>query len=75
MSMEDLGILANRLIADYPTFYPLFAEEEFPFDGRVPSNSRNRNPVLFRTIQRGSDPIDSYGSVLAISVVPAHRSS
>ncbi len=46
MSMEDLGILANRLITDYPTFYPLFAEEEFAFDGRVPSNSRNRNPVL-----------------------------
>ena len=46
MSMEDLGILANRIITDYPTFYPLFAETEFLFDGRVPSNSRNRNPVL-----------------------------
>ena len=46
MSMEDLGILADRLITDFPTFYPLFAEMEFPFDGRVPSNSRNRNPVL-----------------------------
>jgi len=46
MSMEDLGILANRLILDFPTFYPLFAETEFEFDGRVPANSRNRNPVL-----------------------------
>ncbi len=46
MSMEDLGILANRLITDFPTFYPLFAEMDFPFDGRVPSNSSNRNPVL-----------------------------
>jgi D-alanyl-D-alanine carboxypeptidase (penicillin-binding protein 5/6) len=46
MSMEDLGILADRLITDFPTFYPLFAETEFPFDGRVPSNSQNRNPVL-----------------------------
>ena len=46
MSMEDLGILANRLILDFPTFYPLFAETEFAFDGRVPANSRNRNPVL-----------------------------
>ena len=46
MSMEDLGSLANRLILDFPTFYPLFAETEFPFDGRVPSNSSNRNPVL-----------------------------
>lgn len=46
MSMEDLGILATRLITDFPTFYPIFAEEEFPFDGRVPSNAGNRNPVL-----------------------------
>lgn len=46
MSMEDLGILADRLIADYPTYYPLFAETEFAFDGRVPSNSQNRNPIL-----------------------------
>lgn len=53
MSMEDLGILANRLITDFPTFYPLFAETEFPFDGRVPSNSSNRNPVL--TLGLGAD--------------------
>lgn len=46
MSMEDLGILADRLIADYPTFYTLFSETEFAFDGRVPSNSQNRNPLL-----------------------------
>ncbi|HEV8034864.1 D-alanyl-D-alanine carboxypeptidase family protein [Yoonia sp.] len=46
MSMEDLGILSDRLITDFPTFYPLFAETDFPFDGRVPSNSSNRNPVL-----------------------------
>lgn len=46
MSMRDLGILADRLITDFPTFYPLFAEEVFPFDGRVPANSQNRNPLL-----------------------------
>ncbi|SEQ56086.1 D-alanyl-D-alanine carboxypeptidase (penicillin-binding protein 5/6) [Loktanella sp. DSM 29012] len=46
MSMRDLGILAERLIVDFPTFYPIFAEQEFLFDGRVPSNSRNRNPIL-----------------------------
>ncbi len=46
MSMRDLGILADRLITDFPTFYPLFAETEFLFDGRVPSNSQNRNPIL-----------------------------
>ncbi len=53
MSMEDLGILADRLITDFPTFYPLFAEMEFPFDGRVPSNSNNRNPIL--AMGRGAD--------------------
>jgi D-alanyl-D-alanine carboxypeptidase (penicillin-binding protein 5/6) len=46
MSMRDLGLLSDRLITDYPTYYPLFAEREFAFDSRVPSNSRNRNPVL-----------------------------
>lgn len=46
MSVRDLGILAERLIRDFPTFYPLFAEEEFAFDNRVPANSQNRNPIL-----------------------------
>lgn len=46
MSMRDLGTLANRLITDYPTFYPLFAERTFDFDGRAPANSNNRNPLL-----------------------------
>lgn len=46
MSARDLGILANRLILDFPTFYPLFAEEEFDYDGEHPANTRNRNPLL-----------------------------
>lgn len=46
MSMRDLGLLADRLITDYPTYYPLFSETEFAFDGRAPANSRNRNPIL-----------------------------
>lgn len=46
MSMRDLGILADHLIKDYPTFYPIFSEQEFLFDGRVPSNTQNRNPIL-----------------------------
>lgn len=53
MSMRDLGTLADRLIADYPTYYPLFAETEFAFDGRAPANSRNRNPLL--TLGIGAD--------------------
>lgn len=46
MSMRDLGILADRLIKDFPTYYPLFNERQFAFDGRAPSNTRNRNPLL-----------------------------
>ena len=46
MSMRDLGTLADHLITDFPTFYPIFSEQEFLFDGRVPSNSQNRNPIL-----------------------------
>jgi serine-type D-Ala-D-Ala carboxypeptidase (penicillin-binding protein 5/6) len=46
MSVRDLGILASRIITDFPEFYPLFAEKEFEFDGRAPSNTKNRNPLL-----------------------------
>lgn len=46
MSMRDLALLANRLISDFPNFYPLFSEREFAFDGRAPQNTRNRNPLL-----------------------------
>ena len=46
MSMRDLGTLADHLITDFPTYYPLFAETEFTFDGRSPSNVNNRNPLL-----------------------------
>ena len=46
MSMRDLAILANRLILDFPEYYPMFAETEFKFDGRAPQNTRNRNPLL-----------------------------
>jgi len=46
MSVHDLAILADRLISEFPTFYPLFAETEFLFDGRTPQNKNNRNPLL-----------------------------
>ncbi|MGR3320935.1 MAG: D-alanyl-D-alanine carboxypeptidase family protein [Pseudooceanicola sp.] len=46
MSMRDLALLATRLIEDFPEFYPLFAEQEFTFDGRAPKNIHNRNPLL-----------------------------
>ena len=46
MSVRDLGILAGRLISDFPKYYPMFAEQTYEFDGRAPANNRNRNPLL-----------------------------
>ncbi len=46
MSMEDLGLLASRMISEFPEYYGYFAMPSFEFDGRVPSNHRNRNPLL-----------------------------
>jgi D-alanyl-D-alanine carboxypeptidase (penicillin-binding protein 5/6) len=46
MSMADLGKLATRLIEEFPDYYTYFALEEYEFDGRAPSNTRNRNTLL-----------------------------
>ena len=46
MSMRDLGLLAQRLLTDYPEYYPMFAEKEFLFDPTESSNRFNRNPLL-----------------------------
>ncbi|GAA6190565.1 D-alanyl-D-alanine carboxypeptidase family protein [Phaeobacter sp. NW0010-22] len=46
MSVHDLALLANKLITDFPEYYPLFSEKKFAFDGRAPSNTQNRNPLL-----------------------------
>ncbi|MBN2628937.1 MAG: D-alanyl-D-alanine carboxypeptidase [Rhodobacteraceae bacterium] len=46
MSMRDLGILANRLITEFPDYYPIFAETTFNYKDRAPANANNRNPLL-----------------------------
>lgn len=46
MSAEDLGLLAVRLISEFPEYYPYFALTDYNYKNRVPSNSRNRNPLL-----------------------------
>jgi D-alanyl-D-alanine carboxypeptidase (penicillin-binding protein 5/6) len=50
MSMRDLALLADRIISDFPDFYPMFAEKTFLFDGRAKSNTLNRNPLLWLDI-------------------------
>ncbi len=46
MSAHDLGLLAVRLITEFPEYYPYFALTEYSYKGRVPANSQNRNPLL-----------------------------
>lgn len=46
MSAHDLGIIAQRIINDFPEYYKYFALAEFPFDNRAPANRHNRNPLL-----------------------------
>lgn len=46
MSVQDLGVLAVRLIEEFPEYYPMFGMTGFVYKDRVPSNSENRNPLL-----------------------------
>ena len=46
MTMHDLGILALRLIEEFPEEYKVFAETEFNYADRAPDNRFNRNPLL-----------------------------
>ncbi|MDP4031445.1 MAG: D-alanyl-D-alanine carboxypeptidase family protein [Pseudorhodobacter sp.] len=46
MSMHDLGMLATRLIEEFPEYYPIFAMTENNYANRAPDNRFNRNPLL-----------------------------
>ena len=46
MSMKDLGLIALRLIEEFPQYYPFFAQTEFNYKDRAPANANNRNPLL-----------------------------
>ncbi|MDP2740520.1 MAG: D-alanyl-D-alanine carboxypeptidase family protein [Pseudorhodobacter sp.] len=46
MSMHDLGLLASRLITEFPEYYPIFALTENDYADRAPDNRFNRNPLL-----------------------------
>ncbi len=43
MSARDLVFLANRLISEFPEYYPMFAQKSFTWDGVTQDN---RNPLL-----------------------------
>ena len=44
MSMEDLAILSQILIRDFPEFYPIFAQKSFTYNNITQGN---RNPLLY----------------------------
>lgn len=46
MSMHDLGVIARRLIEEFPEEYAIFKETEFNFANRSEANRFNRNPLL-----------------------------
>ena len=46
MSLHDLGVLAVRLITEFPEYYPLFSETTYNYKNRAPANATNRNPLL-----------------------------
>lgn len=50
MSARDLGILADRLIREFPEYYGYFAQVEYLYKERAPENRFNRNPLLRRNI-------------------------
>ncbi|WP_416188666.1 serine hydrolase [Phaeovulum sp.] len=46
MSMRDLGIVARRIITEFPEYYPVFAQTEYNYKNRSEANKNNRNPLL-----------------------------
>jgi D-alanyl-D-alanine carboxypeptidase (penicillin-binding protein 5/6) len=46
MTAKDIAILSERLIEDFPDYYPYFAETEFTWPG---IKQGNRNPLLYRS--------------------------
>ncbi len=45
MSARDIAILSQRIIEEFPEYYPLFAEKSFAHGG---IKQGNRNPLLYR---------------------------
>ena len=46
MSMHDLGVIARRIIEEFPEEYKIFRETEFNYANRAAANRFNRNPLL-----------------------------
>ena len=58
MSMKDLGILARRLIEEFPEYYAIFSETNFNYQNRAEANANNRNPLLRLNFGEGGPVAD-----------------
>ena len=47
-SARDLGILAQRLMRDFPEYVPYYAIKKYRYEGTPAANDTNRNLLLFR---------------------------
>ena len=45
---RDLGILATRLMRDFPQYVPYYAIKKYRYEGTPAANDSNRNLLLFR---------------------------
>lgn len=45
---RDLGILASRLLQDFPEYTPYYSIKKYRFQGTPTANDTNRNVLLFR---------------------------
>ena len=45
---RDLGILAQRLMRDFPQYQPYYAIKKYRYEGTPAANDTNRNLLLFR---------------------------
>jgi serine-type D-Ala-D-Ala carboxypeptidase (penicillin-binding protein 5/6) len=45
---RDLGILATRLMRDFPEYVPYYAIKKYRYEGTPAANDSNRNLLLFR---------------------------
>jgi D-alanyl-D-alanine carboxypeptidase (penicillin-binding protein 5/6) len=73
MTAHDLGMLAKRIISDFPEYYHYDSEKEFTYNG---IKQGNRNPLLYKDI--GADGMktghtEEAGYGLTASVVRENR--
>ncbi|MGE4064310.1 MAG: D-alanyl-D-alanine carboxypeptidase family protein [Rhodospirillaceae bacterium] len=61
MSPRDLGILARRIITDFPEYYSLYSETSFTYNNITQGN---RNPLLYR-VGSGADGLKTGHTAIA----------